>query len=311
MIIKCPECGGDVSDKAQTCPHCGYGLTQKKTDERLKVNPKSEWTPSPTVQPNIQKPKKEKKKHGCLGYIIACVVVIGIFKGLFGGGDSDTADTTSTAYEEYAEPTNTPVEPTPTPIKKTFYEKLEDGIGNKKVAKKTYKVLKKDIGFKKLKYKKKIKGTTNYRINANGYDVVVTASDKLYRIFTPHEYVWYENGKAKNTYKKIKRIEKRTKITNDDMTYYYLMAKEIVKQGLTDPNSAKFPSIVTHPEEIAMKRNWKLVTVQSYADASNVFGGRVRNNWTTQFKVKNKKEYSYEVKYLEIGGQKVYGNYKR
>jgi hypothetical protein len=23
-LIKCPECNGDVSDKAAACPHCGY-----------------------------------------------------------------------------------------------------------------------------------------------------------------------------------------------------------------------------------------------------------------------------------------------
>jgi hypothetical protein len=26
MIVKCPECGGNVSDRAKTCPHCGYEL---------------------------------------------------------------------------------------------------------------------------------------------------------------------------------------------------------------------------------------------------------------------------------------------
>lgn len=26
-IIKCPECNGDVSDKAKNCPHCGYELS--------------------------------------------------------------------------------------------------------------------------------------------------------------------------------------------------------------------------------------------------------------------------------------------
>ncbi len=25
-LIKCPECNRDVSDKAATCPHCGYPL---------------------------------------------------------------------------------------------------------------------------------------------------------------------------------------------------------------------------------------------------------------------------------------------
>lgn len=29
-LIKCPECGGKVSDKADACIHCGYPLRQKK-----------------------------------------------------------------------------------------------------------------------------------------------------------------------------------------------------------------------------------------------------------------------------------------
>ena len=28
-IIKCPECGGIVSDKAPSCPHCGYVVRHK------------------------------------------------------------------------------------------------------------------------------------------------------------------------------------------------------------------------------------------------------------------------------------------
>lgn len=29
-LIKCPECRGDVSDKAAVCPHCGYYKTQRR-----------------------------------------------------------------------------------------------------------------------------------------------------------------------------------------------------------------------------------------------------------------------------------------
>lgn len=31
MIIKCPECAGNVSDKAISCPHCGYPLKKTST----------------------------------------------------------------------------------------------------------------------------------------------------------------------------------------------------------------------------------------------------------------------------------------
>lgn len=30
MIIECVECKKEVSDRAKTCPHCGYDLTKKE-----------------------------------------------------------------------------------------------------------------------------------------------------------------------------------------------------------------------------------------------------------------------------------------
>ena len=35
-IIKCPQCNGDVSDKAKNCPHCNYLMNEFETVERLK-----------------------------------------------------------------------------------------------------------------------------------------------------------------------------------------------------------------------------------------------------------------------------------
>ena len=32
-LIKCPECGNDISDKAKKCPHCGYDKERKYCPE--------------------------------------------------------------------------------------------------------------------------------------------------------------------------------------------------------------------------------------------------------------------------------------
>lgn len=184
---------------------------------------------------------------------------------------------------------------------------------NPKVAQKTYKVLKNKIGFTKMKYKNQMGDTSNYKIKANGYNVVITASDKLYRIFTPHKYTWYENGKVKQKYnkafikaekKKAKEKEKRH-IDNGDRSYYYIIAKTIVESGLKNPGSADFPSIVTHPGEIAMKKNGNIVAVQSHVDAKNGFGAKIRSQWTVQFKVYDLHSFSYEPIYLNIDGTTV------
>ena len=35
-LIKCPECGQDVSTYAEICPHCGYPLQKSKPSEEAK-----------------------------------------------------------------------------------------------------------------------------------------------------------------------------------------------------------------------------------------------------------------------------------
>lgn len=35
-MIKCPECGNNISDKATTCPHCGYPINiPNETEEKI------------------------------------------------------------------------------------------------------------------------------------------------------------------------------------------------------------------------------------------------------------------------------------
>lgn len=46
-IIKCPECGKDVSNKAKTCPNCGFAVSHATNDLiRIKVDrdPSFGWT---------------------------------------------------------------------------------------------------------------------------------------------------------------------------------------------------------------------------------------------------------------------------
>lgn len=38
MLIKCPECGHDVSDTAVNCPNCGYGVQENIEEIRVKID---------------------------------------------------------------------------------------------------------------------------------------------------------------------------------------------------------------------------------------------------------------------------------
>ena len=37
-LIKCPECGKEISDKAPACIHCGFPLIELKKEGTCKIN---------------------------------------------------------------------------------------------------------------------------------------------------------------------------------------------------------------------------------------------------------------------------------
>jgi predicted amidophosphoribosyltransferase len=60
-MIKCPECGEEISDQAKTCPHCGYEL---KT----------------AVKTTDLEPLKKEPANGALCLVAGlCSIVIGVF----------------------------------------------------------------------------------------------------------------------------------------------------------------------------------------------------------------------------------------
>lgn len=65
-IIKCPECGKDVSDKAPYCPHCGV----KIAGELPAI--------APQPQPQPQREKNKGNRKTMLACFIAAIIVCGI-----------------------------------------------------------------------------------------------------------------------------------------------------------------------------------------------------------------------------------------
>lgn len=63
-LINCPECGKEISDKAESCPNCGYVLV-KKIDEPPK---------------NLL---KEKQSHPILGIPLVLLGIVCFLFGLF------------------------------------------------------------------------------------------------------------------------------------------------------------------------------------------------------------------------------------
>ena len=45
-LINCPECGKEVSDQAQSCPHCGYPLEKNEENVQRGVDAVGKWNPT-------------------------------------------------------------------------------------------------------------------------------------------------------------------------------------------------------------------------------------------------------------------------
>lgn len=93
-MIKCPECGQEISDKAKKCVHCGKVLIEDKPVTKIcsdcgKENPidatecihcgcpfEEDTTPIPTVQ--MEKSKKDLKKIIIPVIVVIIVIVMGL-----------------------------------------------------------------------------------------------------------------------------------------------------------------------------------------------------------------------------------------
>lgn len=170
-----------------------------------------------------------------------------------------------------------------------------------KVAEEAYDLIVNQIGFSGARYKgKNSMGNDNYDFVSDSFSFTLTASDDVYRIFQPGGgATFYSDGAVKH--KVSDYVNTSSSIDQYDAIYYMQIAEEIVKGNLKDPRSAKFPSIVTNSSEIGMQKKGDIVGVQSYVDATNSFGAKVRTKWLVEFEVVDLSKYSYKTVYIKIG----------
>lgn len=85
-LVKCPECGKEVSDTANACPNCGYGVKahfdKMKQDNYIKKNQSIYYNTVP------QKPQKEKLDSGQWLYLLVAegfgflCIMFGVYSGV-------------------------------------------------------------------------------------------------------------------------------------------------------------------------------------------------------------------------------------
>ncbi len=102
-LIKCPECGSEISDKAFHCPKCGCPISMEKGEEiQMSLN-----------QPDLGKEKVVivKGNSGCMGclsdfmwFVFWACVIAGIILGIVVYINKESSSSRSNGYTHYEPP---------------------------------------------------------------------------------------------------------------------------------------------------------------------------------------------------------------
>ncbi len=238
-LIKCTECGKEISDKAATCPNCGCPLIHITLPNQ-----------------NLQTASKSKRrKHGCLIPILIIFISLGVAVSV---GISDMMKNPE-KYDSSG-------------ISAKFIDvSPEEG-------KKIDSVLK-ECGIEKLKSFEHdelldgahLDGETGYRlaINDNVKNIILYLSeDKSVYLLKYNTYDLYIDNTVMAT------IQDYT-LTNKEVSDLMIKCEEKVKSILKSPSTAKFPNILSW----GFKKEKNIVTVQGYVDAQNSFGAEIRSTF--------------------------------
>ena len=96
-LIKCPECGKEISDKAGKCPYCGYPI------EETENNVEKETGKQEILDVNKETPKKKKPLNKKVIITISAIIgaaVIGVGVYMVATADSRTYNQAKQLYEE-------------------------------------------------------------------------------------------------------------------------------------------------------------------------------------------------------------------
>ena len=123
-LIKCPECGKEISDKASSCPNCGFPIAQKENvqeqapivQEIADVKPKDNIKNSADVPPKSQT-SSNKKKGGCgtILWVLCGFALLGGWMEYTDKKKDDTGQSQTTIHSDNFQTTAKRVEPTEEP----------------------------------------------------------------------------------------------------------------------------------------------------------------------------------------------------
>ena len=240
-LIKCPECGKEVSDKASTCPNCGGPLTPSVQN-------------APTKDASV---KPQKKGHGCLIMIIV-FLLISIAVSIAVSQGAKDMEKHPEKYDDsiaakYIDVTNE---------ESKNIDTVLESCGIPQV---------KNIEHDELLDNAHFDGETGYRITINdNLDNIILYLDTDKNVYNL-KYADYDLYSANNVVATIQDYTFTTKEASD----LQIKCQNKVKEVLKSPSTAKFPNIY----EWGFSKEKNIVTVQGYVDSQNSFGAELRSKF--------------------------------
>lgn len=240
-LIKCSECGKEISDMAQCCPNCGKPM--QPTGQRVANTSQS------MQQAVVMQQKTKKKGHGCLVTIIVLI--------LFLGGIGFCLQDPEKYQKEGAAQKYIGVE-------REVGEEIDAillscGIEN---------VL--AIEHEELLDNKDFEGEKGYRISVRGINNIILyldADNEVYRVRYADRDLYIDNM--------VVAVLSDYVLTMDEVSKWQIMCQNKIKELLKSPSSAKFPSYT----EWGFYKEKNILTIQGYVDANNSFGANIRSQF--------------------------------
>lgn len=228
MLIRCPECGKEISDKAESCPNCGCPVSEMKSSQETSPEKKSTQNICPKCEKVLDKygycpscgkyrtikPKNsanvansEKPKKSCFQYFLTGIgilmLVCGVFSFFNNSNDKPRYTVDEKARIESKENDESDVETSKDDNSKADNEKTDKKSDKKSLS--SYlghnqavnvKNLLKEIGFSKIIFKKPTENENEYYFKCDDRKIfVVSTKDEIISVYADaYDTFMYKDG---------------------------------------------------------------------------------------------------------------------